>query len=453
MHHALVVLIAAVALGLLGLVRLPGQSEEEELTIFVTGADHGILEPCGCTGGQLGGIGRRASFFEAFTYGDKPRLILATGGLPGGIDTLQVIRYETILLCLGQMEYDAVGVGTKELALGLESIRYAQELVEFPFILSNVSFPGEEESPFQPFLVKEVGSAEVRILSIIPESLIGDLPQEAAFIPPAQSIRDILEQTPDAELTVVLMNGTRSEAKALDPLLPDPKLIFYSYPHSESRIYDFGMKEGLIRYLSPGDRARFVVYCGLARNADDMLEPKNAVEEPLVLDLYPESDSVETYMIWYKDRVIGERILDKMVGQKPAPQGSPYVGNETCALCHEAAYRTWAESGHAHAYETLVKAGRDYDPECLSCHTVGFEFKTGFRSVEETPHLLDVGCESCHGPGRDHVSSGGLVPTPLKVECASCHDLDHSSSFDEKEYWAMLTCTADPKPSYTAHGK
>ena len=50
-------------------------------------------------------------------------------------------------------------------------------------------------------------------------------------------------------------------------------------------------------------------------------------------------------------------------------------------------------------------------PNWISCHVVGwnpqkyFPYKSGFWSLETTPQLTDVGCESCHGPGSRHVKA------------------------------------------------
>ena len=74
---------------------------------------------------------------------------------------------------------------------------------------------------------------------------------------------------------------------------------------------------------------------------------------------------------------------------------------------------------HAHAYDTLVKARdpklRQFDGECIACHTVGFKHHTGYQDPPPgaTPKqvekhnlkLLDVGCESCHGPGSAHANN------------------------------------------------
>src|SRR5262249_46730943 len=86
-----------------------------------------------------------------------------------------------------------------------------------------------------------------------------------------------------------------------------------------------------------------------------------------------------------------------------------YVGTDKCKKCHESAYNVWLKSKHSHAYESLVKATRpalrQHDGECIVCHTVGFTYQTGYRNERDTPHLKNVGCESCHGPASEHVKN------------------------------------------------
>jgi hypothetical protein len=85
---------------------------------------------------------------------------------------------------------------------------------------------------------------------------------------------------------------------------------------------------------------------------------------------------------------------------------SGYAGSEACMKCHAHAYKVWAASDHAHAYKTLVDAKkpslRQFDAECIVCHTVGFRYQDGFVDAAATPKLMNVGCESCHGPCEAH---------------------------------------------------
>jgi hypothetical protein len=91
-----------------------------------------------------------------------------------------------------------------------------------------------------------------------------------------------------------------------------------------------------------------------------------------------------------------------------------YVGVKNCKMCHIKQYEAWKKTGMSTSFENL-KAGvkaeekkragldseKDYthDARCLKCHTTGYGRPGGFKSLEETPDLINVQCEGCHGPG------------------------------------------------------
>ena len=87
-----------------------------------------------------------------------------------------------------------------------------------------------------------------------------------------------------------------------------------------------------------------------------------------------------------------------------------YVGTKACAGCHAAEFAKWQAAPHSKAMNTLEKLAkrpslREFDGECVKCHTVGFDHPTGYVDNVKTPGLRDVGCESCHGPGSGHVGT------------------------------------------------
>ncbi len=119
----------------------------------------------------------------------------------------------------------------------------------------------------------------------------------------------------------------------------------------------------------------------------------------------------------------------------PAPQEPAYTGSDRCAPCHEQAFVVWARSGHAHAFQTLVIAKQDFNPKCLPCHTVGYNQKGGYLNSQATPLLVNVGCESCHGPGSRHPEQGqaGYGKTDVSF-CVTCHTRENSPDFVPAEY-------------------
>ena len=100
-----------------------------------------------------------------------------------------------------------------------------------------------------------------------------------------------------------------------------------------------------------------------------------------------------------------------------------YVGEKSCKACHKIEYDSWLTTPHANAWSVL-KPEEQKNPACASCHTTG---KTAADSM-----LVNVSCESCHGPGsefksmktmKDHAlaSAAGVLPVSEKT-CLQCHN-------------------------------
>lgn len=125
--------------------------------------------------------------------------------------------------------------------------------------------------------------------------------------------------------------------------------------------------------------------------------------------------------------------------------GADFVGSEACRDCHEAEFSTWAASPHARAIERLETADREQDPDCQRCHTTAFGRPGGFPGgADPALHadLARVGCESCHGPGGNHVAEGAqhrgsILALRDKCDscvilqiCGSCHDDANDPGFE-----------------------
>lgn len=131
-----------------------------------------------------------------------------------------------------------------------------------------------------------------------------------------------------------------------------------------------------------------------------------------------------------------------------------FVGSKNCKKCHIKEYKSWEETKMAQAYESLkpgvdveakaamgMSADEDYtqNAECVACHVTGYGKTGGFTSIEETPELAGVGCESCHGAGGTYIQDGymtlknkeyklselvavGLVEKVGPEQCTGCHN-------------------------------
>lgn len=106
------------------------------------------------------------------------------------------------------------------------------------------------------------------------------------------------------------------------------------------------------------------------------------------------------------------------------------VGAATCKSCHKGQHRSLKKGPHARAMRRLVGADAE-NVACVRCHAT--PAASGPPSQELSGYLTDegVGCESCHGPGGDHVADpspdnivglGDSCPEcVIEAVCTSCH--------------------------------
>jgi predicted CXXCH cytochrome family protein len=113
-----------------------------------------------------------------------------------------------------------------------------------------------------------------------------------------------------------------------------------------------------------------------------------------------------------------------------------YVGSLKCATCHSAINKTWQNTRHAKAIESLKKTKQENLPDCFKCHVTGYEKDGGFVDYELTPEMANVQCEVCHGPGKDHAANpmkNKMIKESGEPLCRQCHTQGQDPGFKYAE--------------------
>ena len=148
--------------------------------------------------------------------------------------------------------------------------------------------------------------------------------------------------------------------------------------------------------------------------------------------------------IVYRDRPIFDEPLATaggFLGYLDAPQKQT-----VCGQCHVSRQTRWAETKHADAWATLTET-QNTQALCRTCHTTNssgnvVEGETGGYLGHQDARYHDVQCESCHGPGLEHVRSPQrdnwplaplAVGVDLQVGCGECHSGAHQPFVEQ---WA-----------------
>jgi hypothetical protein len=404
------------------------------LTVFLTGNELGSLKPCGCSGGQLGGLGRRSTVLKNAAK-DK-RLILDTGSLVAGEGEQDLIKFNVIIRAFELLGYDLVNLTKDDLKLA-RNLGLLGNMGPDLKVISADEGAVEANVParFSKRLALDGKKYAVTVASFDIRS--GGIEQVEELFGPASDLQDI---------KILIMRGCEpdkidSVAKKLgfvdcvvcaDDADDRPRVI--GDPNRKPLVITAGR---LGKYVGRLDVMAVKGSLELRFQPVAVTEDlEDLVEDKALARLY------EEYQLIVKESGLLER-----QGRISLPDGLKYAGSASCKACHTYEYEKWSKKKHADAYATLEKVGSAYDPECVVCHSVGMRYESGFGTPAKTPQLKDVGCENCHGPGSEHIETAGEKRTvEPRSECADCHTPYNSAHYsgNEAEYFEKIIHWREP---------
>ena len=390
-----------------------------EITVIVGGDTKGYLSPCGCTKPMVGGIRRRAAAIRALQASSKNVVTIENGGLAGGTSRQSELKAESMAESLKEVHVDAINLTSDDAALGQGEIASIQRLSGGKLITGSAEGQGPVE--LQPF----VESGGCLIGGASTNASLGK-PLDMQTVSAAKAAKSLALAAAARHLVPVLMvDGNERDARVLAESSRSLRLIVYRNQGDPPRA---AVRIGQTWLVTPGEQGKHVIVC---RMKGDELAYQ-------VIDLGPDvSDDpavAQTYDA-YLGRVEDEKLLD----QWPRIHTEAYAGSKACLSCHVQAAKAWTASAHYHALASIEQQHHGRDPDCVSCHVTGLSSDSGFRSREETPELANVGCESCHGPGKTHAEDPSqLLPGTAKSACLGCHTLENSPGFDFAVFWGKI---------------
>ena len=424
-----------------------------DLLLVLSGETHGYLQPCGCTEGQIGGLAHREGFLN-YVRNERRWPVLAAdmGDLIDGAGAIDLLRYDYLLEALQALDYAALGVGRKDLVLGVDGL-FGRALNYEAYVAANLGStdPAVDEYLPEIFHVRTVerNGVKVALGSVLPPTEdIAKYKATAERIDAA--VPAVLERMAGADVKVLMLHLAEDEAVAFAEKHPGFDVVQALTTHEAGSTKAHRVGGALV--VAPGHMGKEVWALGYFRNGTVGGEPPRWRTELMIMNtrFEPyESGDIGAIYARFIDRVRTDRLAEK-VSRLPAAGGDAYVGAARCGECHTKAYAKWRTSKHAHAYDSLVHAkppGLNANPECLACHTTGWAATSGFVDFETTPHLAGNGCENCHGPGKRHSDdprnrelAAALKLDRLSVEptCVKCHDAENSVHFDFAKYWPQV---------------
>lgn len=394
--------------------------------VFVlTGNEKGFIRPCGCSKPAHGGVHRRAEVLDELRKTD-PALIPVSGGdfiVESGRQ--QQLKLETALLALGAMGYVAFAPGPGEFLLGADTLLQAREIAGFPFVCANVKRDGQLLFD----RTCRLGDTPWLLTGLVP-GLPGVAGLEAS--PPAEALAEVVAGLAERDHLLVIWNGKDDDVRKIAAAVPAdcrPRVVVA-----------FGGSSDLPRALDPVDGVRIVAIGSKGR--DVCIVRPDPGEQAFVAHRRLEEalkgrEDIRAMLDGYRQALKDERLAENWPRREAA---STYIGDSGCIECHKEICAQLDPTPHEHAFASLEATNDHYDPECVSCHVVGWAEQGGYVSPEQSKHLVNVQCEACHGPGEAHAQSQAKTPNGKlgSQYCLRCHDADNSPQFKFDLYWPKI---------------
>ncbi|MGD0517963.1 MAG: multiheme c-type cytochrome [Thermoguttaceae bacterium] len=447
-----------------------------KLALVITGVIEGYIEPCGCAGidRMKGGMSRRYTMFKTLRRQGWPVVGLDVGGLAHGFGREAEIKFQTLVEAMRKTGYEAIALGASDLHLPAGEIAAVAANLngqQSPFVSANVGLFGFDTGMTSAYRIINSGGMRIGVTSVLGKTYQKEIKNaEIEMLDPEAAIQKILpKMKQQADYLVLLAHATKDETVALARKFPDFNLVVTSDGQPEPPDKLQKIKDMKTLYVEVGHKGTHAIVLGFY---DDPQKKVRYQSVPLD-SRFEASPEMKILMAAYQDqlKVLGFAGLGLRAAPQPQKEtNGKLVGSAKCESCHEASYAIWKKSLHSEAYDTLVKLDppRNFDPECISCHVIGwhptsfFPYQGGFESKEKTPKLTDVGCESCHGPGEKHVAAESgdnealmqkyriavrLTKADAKKSfCVSCHDGDNSPDFNFETYWPLVEHYETTKP-------
>jgi hypothetical protein len=440
----------------------------EESGWLAFGDLRGYIEPCGCDpDADLGGIQRDAVFLQKERAVNGSLFLFNLGNnVPVNPDD-EVHKTPVILAAIRDLKADAV------LFNELERLSYLRMPAQFygtPYVVSNLKVPAEfsqikthvktrgiyvtgfvesetsktSGAPFLAFSQKIVRQWKFEATGLNERVLLFNGSEATLAKIQALKFFQLIISSNQRLLTAVVGPEEKENEKLLNRLNGKVRMV----PVGGQGFLRGGVLlqkkaqslEQLLKGTACADGAKGILgRCG-SGSLTSKTEMTGIEAVTWLTKAYALPSSLDKLYAEYQ-RASEKVFLSKAEQRKKDLSSSPFVGSEACKSCHSKEYKAWSESKHAHAMDVLVRVNKDRDPECVSCHVLGYSEKGGFVDQKSSPQFAHVNCENCHGSRKDHIANPTVAHPwrgKSKEVCTTCHHGTHTSNFKFEEYWPKI---------------
>jgi hypothetical protein len=346
-----------------------------------------------------------------------------------------------IIDIMNLQEYDLAVLGPKDFTLPDSSRSKMIQRAKFDWVGSSYT-PEQLPAGIGSTWIKKIDGVKVGVYSYVDPAWSTNSIDESLCLDNVEAVGEELRKKCDVVVLVAHINSRDPEnlAKRVDGLVDVMLLGGVTSPWTGSR------QEGTVYMGNSGDRGRQIARFDILLNREKTLVsadyhllklehdvPRDPKVAQMMLDFATQQEEIK-FAELEKSRLA--KIAE--LGLKPEDMpnhDSPfrYVGERECRDCHQEIYAAWRTTEHGRAFSDLIRSRESHLDEKVRRAVTGWMEKSGYVDRQQSSHLYNVQCESCHGPGNAHVDSKGEMRESLldpTASCVKCHTAETDPDFD-----------------------
>lgn len=469
--------------------------EGQRIQIFYNNDNFAYLETCGCRISPIGGMDRRWNGMKA--YPDDSRIFLDAGNLlfksSKAAETLAPQWQEQalgVIEAYNLLGADAVEVGETEFALGIDKFKEIAAKAHFPFISSNLVWKKNRQLFLRDFVLIHRQGKKIGVFGLFGQGL--RVPSELEIQDPVEAAKRMVSRlkSEGADMVIALTHQgydadvqLAKKVSGIDLIVGGHSQSLLQRPYQEGdtllvQLSNEGQMLGMVEYEAaslPKKRTNFVV---TELNGEFNEGPKDLAN--------PMKNLVAVTNLRIQE---ANRDLDEVIwGSSKASPSDGFSTELSCRDCHGKQAEFHDKKPHSAAFLTLMAQHKEFNLDCVKCHSVGLGEPGGFTSMADAfrdDAGMPVPLEKIRAaaganfpstkesyranpakiPGdvkiwHEALKKAGVKKAFVTVQCENCHGLVGGHPFGSGHYGKVqvktcLNChTPEQAPSwYSKSGK
>jgi hypothetical protein len=393
-----------------------------------------------------------ANFLKEHKIKNGPHLLFDAGNFCTAKGREQKVLSEYFMKGMGLLGYSAVLVGANDLKHGVSFIRGANEASRLPLVASYL-LDDRKKPVFEDLLKIRYKNLNIAVIGLSDNVKLNRADATRyQVLDPGAALARLAGRIKKTKNTVVVLLADVKEASLEKILAAGPYI-------------DIVICAEVHRYNERGERLKQAVVFSDTRQTKNVrgfsfgLGAKGVARHKgfsaSLGKKYGKHKAMDKIFAAYDTALSAHQFKSP----RPADAQKIFAGADACRSCHAREYDNWRKGPHKNAFEPLEKSGNQYNPQCLKCHTTGYERENGFWDIETSRDMAGVQCEQCHGSLQNHVKeegelslgSGGFggmgggkttkrfKPYPVKFYiCTRCHTDKWALPVKPEEAWKTI---------------